>query len=336
MIRVVAPSRLHFGLFEVPRTGDTSGSSSQRHYGGVGLMIDRPAVVVTWRGELAGRRVEGVHAARAQEFALRFELSLPPAQRRPYALLVERSPAQHIGLGVGTQLGLATAKALALAAGYNSWSAVTLAQRIGRGERSAVGIHGFDHGGLIVEAGKTPAEAVSPLWHHVALPSDWRILLLLLPGSQSWHGWQERAAFARAGSGAAERLRRLAVQEIVPAAQRGDLDAFGEAVYTFNRLAGEPFAALQGGAYASPLIEAWITRLRQAGIRGVGQSSWGPTVFAIVADEEAARHYLRRWLPEAPMLIARAAPGHRIDQWMEPSHGPLPVENPTDHNFSDT
>jgi len=312
MIQVIAPSRLHFGLFHVPAGEGEASPAGERLYGGVGLMIDRPAVVVTWRAAGMGRRVEGVHAERVQQFAARFEASLTGAQHRPYALLVERCPAQHIGLGVGTQLGLATAKALATAAGYGHWSAVTLAARIGRGERSAVGIHGFDHGGLIVEAGKRAGEPVSPLWHHVRLPENWRVLLILLPQGRSWHGPQERWAFARARGGAAARLRRLAVEGLVPAAQSGDLHAFGEAVYDFNRLAGEPFRLCQGGIYASPWIESWVARLRQAGLRGVGQSSWGPTVFAIVGDEETARHYVRRWQAEAPVLIARIAPGHRV------------------------
>ncbi|MBA2227854.1 MAG: hypothetical protein WHU94_14440 [Thermogemmata sp.] len=312
MIQVIAPSRLHFGLFQVPQGEGETLPAEGRLYGGVGLMIDRPAVVVTWRADGMGRRVEGVHAERVQQFAARFEASLAVSQRRPYALLVERCPAQHIGLGVGTQLGLATAKALATAAGYGHWSAVTLAARIGRGERSAVGIHGFDHGGLIVEAGKRAGELVSPLWHHVRLPASWRVLLILLPQGQSWHGSQERRAFACACGGAAARLRRLAIEGLVPAAQSGDLHAFGEAVYDFNRLAGEPFRLCQGGIYASPWIESWVARLRQAGLRGVGQSSWGPTVFAIVGDEETARHYVRRWQTEAPLLIAGIAPGHRV------------------------
>jgi beta-RFAP synthase len=320
MIRVVAPSRLHFGLFHVPGGGGKVVSQEDRLYGGVGLMIDCPAVVVTWRADGTGRRVEGVHAERVQQFAARFEASLPPAKRRPYALLVERCPDQHIGLGVGTQLGLATAKALAVGAGCGHWSAVTLATRIGRGERSAVGIHGFDHGGLIVEAGKRPGEPVSPLWYHVRLPESWRVVLVLWPQTRFWYGQLEHWAFTHAATGAVARLRRLAVEGIVPAAREGDLQAFGEAVYDFNRLAGEPFRLCQGGIYASPWIESWVTRLRRSGIRGVGQSSWGPTVFAIVGDEETARHCVRRWQNDALLLIARVAAGHRVIDYAPQEH----------------
>jgi beta-RFAP synthase len=311
MIRIVAPSRLHFGLFEVTLDPAPASTHCRRRFGGVGLMIDRPGVWVAWRSELQGRRVEGIHAARALEFALRFEQALPPPRCQPYAILVERCPPQHVGLGVGTQLGLAIAKALAMAAGYKDWSAVRLAQQIGRGERSAIGIHGFDHGGLIVEAGKVPTEAVAPLWFHVRPPDHWRVLLVLLTGSRHWYGQQEQLAFTRIRSSSAERLRQLAIHGIVPAAQQGDLQAFGQAVHEFNRLAGEPFIPLQGGLYASPLVECWIQRLRQAGIHGVGQSSWGPTVFAIV-DEDMARYCLHRWRDEANLQIVRIATGHQV------------------------
>ena len=61
MIRVVAPSRLHFGLFHVPVAGDPwPDGLPVRCFGGVGLMVEEPAVVVVepaadWWGR-AGRR----------------------------------------------------------------------------------------------------------------------------------------------------------------------------------------------------------------------------------------------------------------------------------------
>ena len=114
MIRVVAPSRLHFGLFQVP-TGERR--SSERAFGGVGLMIDTPGVVVAAK-PADSWQFEGMLASRAQAFAMRFMQTLPESERRAYQVLVERCPAEHTGLGVGTQLGLAVAKALAVARGH--------------------------------------------------------------------------------------------------------------------------------------------------------------------------------------------------------------------------
>jgi beta-RFAP synthase len=258
-------------------------------------------------------QVEGPLASRAQEFAMRFTLSLPERERRPFRILVEQCPAEHTGLGVGTQLGLAVAKALAVATGSPASPATELAARVGRGERSAVGVHGFDRGGLVVEGGKEPGGGVSPLVEHVRLPAAWRVVLFTAPETGTWHGGRERAAFATASGGDPDALRRLAETAILPAARVGDIDAFGEAVHEFNRRAGEPFAAAQGGPYASAGVAELVGSLRQLGVRGVGQSSWGPTVFAVVGDPETALSLVIRFRSRVPAWVARVSAGHRVE-----------------------
>jgi predicted sugar kinase len=68
---------------------------------------------------------------------------------------------------------------------------------------------------------------------------------------------------------------------LLPAIVEGDLATFSESLYDFNRRAGELFSPVQGGIYAHPRIEGIVKFIRSAGTRAVGQSSWGPTVFAI-------------------------------------------------------
>ncbi|HEY1188067.1 MAG TPA: hypothetical protein VGE74_10445 [Gemmata sp.] len=310
MIRVVAPSRLHFGLFRVPAPGEPGAAG--RAFGGVGLMVEHPGVVVTLRPAPAWQ-FEGPLASRAQAFAMRFALALPEDRRRPYQVLVERAPAEHTGLGVGTQLGLAVAKALAVACGAGGLSAPELAARAGRGERSAIGVHGFDHGGLLVDAGKVPGESVSPLLARVDLPDEWRVVLFT-PAATRWHGERERQAFAAAtGAGDPGALRALAEDVLLPAARRADPDAFGDALYEYNRKAGEPFAAAQGGVYASPDIAALVADLRARGVRGVSQSSWGPTVCALAPDPDTALSLVLRFRSRVPCFVTRAARGHRVE-----------------------
>jgi predicted sugar kinase len=53
------------------------------------------------------------------------------------------------------------------------------------------------------------------------------------------------------------------------------------------------FAPVQGGTYAGPRVAALVEFIRAQGIAGVGQSSWGPAVFAVVADEERAEGLVR-------------------------------------------
>ena len=49
---------------------------------------------------------------------------------------------------------------------------------------------------------------------------------------------------------------------MLPALDRADCAAFGEAVYRFGRLAGECFAAVQGGPFANREIGRLIDAIR--------------------------------------------------------------------------
>lgn len=307
MIRVVAPSRLHFGLFRVPTANEREVDA--RVFGGMGLMVEQPGVVVDVR-PAESWQFEGPLASRAQVFATRFMLSQPEEQRRAFQVLVERSPAEHTGLGVGTQLGLAVAKALAVSLD-GDFASPELAERVSRGERSAIGVHGFDRGGFLVDAGKRPGQTVSPLAEHVTLPPEWRVVLFMPPGTNRWHGDRERTAFAAASAGEPEALIRLA-EEAADAARDRDVDAFGEAIHEFNRKAGEPFAAAQGGVYASAEIARLIADVRECGVRGVGQSSWGPTVFAVAGDPDTAMSLVLRFRSRVPTFVTRISTGHAV------------------------
>jgi len=284
MTRVSAPTRLHFGLLHVP-TGDPGDTPvSPRRFGGLGLMLASPRVVVSV--ELAPQwSSAGPSADRAEAFARRVA---PPGVC--CRVVVEDCPPEHSGLGVGTQLGLAVVGALRRELGLPEVSAVELARLAGRGERSAIGVHGSRAGGFVFDAGKSPGKAVGTVLACVPFP-DWPVLLQRPSGDAPWSGDAERRAFARQRAATAvvsARLAQLAYSGVWPALLEGDYASFGDALHEYNRLAGEPFAADQGGAYASPAIAACVERLRQLGVTACGQSSWGPTVFGICATKEQA------------------------------------------------
>ena len=288
MIRVTAPSRLHFGLLHIPSEKDAQHAPVPRQYGGIGLMIDKPGVALSLAPAKSWSST-GPSAQRALAFAQEFMRHLP-STREEFALTVERCAAEHVGLGTGTQLALAVAKALAIALDLDDLSAAELARRTGRGMRSGIGVHGFEKGGLIVDGGKGPNTAVAPLVAHVDFPKEWAVLLLLPRQSQGIHGDQERAALAHLAKcqteQATDALCRLVLLGILPALIERDLAAFGEALYEFNRRVGAMFSPWQGGIYAHPRTEALVSWLRDRGVKGVGQSSWGPAVFAIDAIEK--------------------------------------------------
>ena len=95
-------SRLHLGLLTLP------GESMHRRFGGVGLMIDSPGVVV--HAEPATQWiVEGSHHERVSEIIAHLVAGLGPQEPRR---VVADAPREHVGLGTGTQLALAVARVL--------------------------------------------------------------------------------------------------------------------------------------------------------------------------------------------------------------------------------
>jgi beta-RFAP synthase len=294
-VTVSTPSRLHFGLLRLHDTAELS-------YGGLGLMIDRPRVEL----DVAAApqwEVTGPAAARAAEFA-QLALAKLDASRRPAALRIRiRSIVpSHRGLGGGTQLGLAIAASVRKLAGLPLGTAAELASAVGRGARSAVGSHGFLHGGLIWERGRPEGSLLSPLSDRATLPAEWRIVLVAPLAGEGLSGDDERRAFALLPAvppPISQRLEALAEEGALPAARAADLKAFGGAVHEYGRIAGECFGAIQGGPYASPRVGELVEALSACGGHGVGQSSWGPTVFAFTPDESSARALVKnlrkRW-----------------------------------------
>ena len=163
-----------------------------------------------------------------------------------------------------------------------------------RGGRSAIGTYGFLHGGFLVESGKLADEALSPLEHCIMLPEAWRFVLICPHGERGLSGDAERCAFRDLPPippATSKELRREVAEEMVPAAGDGDFERFSRSVYRFGYQAGTCFAARQGGAFASPRIARLVEAIRNCGVEGAGQSSWGPTVFALLENERSAQRF---------------------------------------------
>jgi predicted sugar kinase len=101
---------------------------------------------------------------------------------------------------------------------------------------------------------------------------------------------------------------------VLSAVEIRDFKAFGEAIYEYGRLAGECFAVVQGGPYANEKVAARVRLFRRLGALGVGQSSWGPTVFAATASQESAEDLVGRlWfeLDDEKLSFEIAAPDNQ-------------------------
>jgi beta-RFAP synthase len=289
---VQTASRLHFGLLSLA-------AAPGRRFGSVGLMVQQPGVAVRCE-PAAAWSAEGPLAERALAYARRFLDALraegETTQGPPLRLRLERAALEHVGLGTGTQLGLAVARAVASAWGM-SCAVPDLARRVGRGRRSALGIHGFEQGGFLVEAGKEREGALAPLVARLPFPAAWRVVLAVPESDLGLHGVREEQAFTHlaghAPPGHADALCRLVLLGLLPALAEADLQAFGPALYEFNVRVGVVFAPIQGDVYASPAVRAVVEFVRGRGVSGAGQSSWGPAVFAVTAGEDHARNLAR-------------------------------------------
>ena len=284
MIEVRSPSRLHFGLLAF----DPSGG---RQFGGVGLMVRRPDLVVRVKAA-AGFTATGPLGGRAKAFARglarRCGRSIKGAN-----IEVVRAPRPHCGLGTGTQLAMAVGKAMAKLSGVEAADAGELAKLVDRGQRSAIGAYGFFKGGLIVEGGKSEPNRLSPLLARQAFPRDWRVVLICPQEMRGFSGKAERHAFGTLpaiSEQATGRMCRLVLLGLLPAVADRDITGFGESLYELQQVTGRCFKSAQGGVYASPLLQRIVTFARKQGVSGVGQSSWGPTLYAVTDDRDRARH----------------------------------------------
>ena len=273
-VEVITSARLHMGFF------DLSGSKAPT-YGSLGMSIDAPRTHI----ELAKNDITLIDTKSNENVAKIVENIVNSFDiKLKFSLKIHESIPAHTGLGSGTQL------ALAIGAGLNqlfhlNLSSMDIAKQAKRGKRSGIGIAAFEQGGVLVDSGKTNNELP-----HIALrhrfSDDWRVLLVSDSTSTGVHGEAELQAFQLLKP-AQSSLRDMVFNHMMPALQRRDLLTFGACMQDLQAYNGAYFAPVQGGHYASKAVASVLAWLQQNGAACVGQSSWGPTGFAIL---ESAQH----------------------------------------------
>jgi beta-RFAP synthase len=302
---IITGSRLHFGpLAWKPRRG--------RDFGGWGVMLETPRTVVRVARIDASTQSRAVaHSQhRADGMLSRVLESLAPDEPAGLRVIVDEEPPPHCGFGSGTQLALAIAAGVYALADRPRPPAPELSRIVGRGLRSAVGIHGFDLGGLIVDAGKRTGDDIGQLAARVAIPDEWRFVLVRPPVATGLTGDKEATAFNDLPSfsdALSDRLSRIVLTEVLPAVQSRDRAAFAAALDEYGTLVGEAFTPCQGGVVHPASMPIWQA-LRNRGFKGIAQTSWGPTL-SVVCDSEAhagkTATAIREMAPSADIQIAR-------------------------------
>ena len=272
-------------------------------------------------------QAEGPLAARILAVASRVgtELATRGIEVPRLRFLASTAPREHVGLGVGTQTGMAVARIVTEFAGHPELSAPALAHLAGRGLRSGIGLHGFALGGLIVDGGRArDREApTAPLLTRLEFPAEWAVLMLVPPEATGLHGAPEMRAFREVpplADSTIDRLCRLVLLDLLPAVVEHDLAGFGAALTEIQLRVGQGFAAAQGGTFARPDLADLVRFLQAEGLAGVGQSSWGPTLYGFSAEpveQQAAllwRVLDRTGWPVGSAFWTRASPtGAQVD-----------------------
>jgi beta-ribofuranosylaminobenzene 5'-phosphate synthase len=284
-VSVLTTARLHMGFL------DLNGGLG-RKFGSIGLSLDQPAIRLEAR-RADGFSAEGPGAERALLSIIKF------AERAGISggahLTLRESIPEHAGLGSGTQMALAVGVALSRLYA----SPLTLAEIAAlteRGARSGIGIGAFEQGGLLVDSGRGTDTVVPPVIARMDFPESWRVLLIFDDASVGVHGGEEVEAFRTLPvfpAATASELCRQVLMRALPAVVEHHLPAFGEAIHEIQCQVGDYFAAAQGGGrYTSQAVSQVLEWLRANDIACVGQSSWGPTGFAVVESDQVAQNVL--------------------------------------------
>ena len=286
-IVVTTSSRLHMGFF------DLNGGLGRR-FGSIGVSLKAPvtALKITHAPTLTA---EGKGAERALKIVkqLTDALNINPS----FHIQLDEVIPEHSGLGSGTQLSLAIGMAMNVFYGCNL-SVNEIAAITNRGTRSGIGLGTFATGGLIVDGGRASNSPVPPVIATAKFPEDWPILLIFDKGHTGIHGNDELVAFQNLPpfpESSAALLCRQILMQALPAITEHDLRAFGNAIQVLQSVTGDYFAPAQGGGrYTSELVGSVLDQLQANGVHCFGQSSWGPTGFAVFASQSEAETLLKQ------------------------------------------
>lgn len=294
---IETPSRIHMTLTDL--TG-----SCGRVDGGVGITLDEPNIV------LEARRTRELTVVGADESAERARVAAEAVVNHfglgGAHISIRNGYKLHVGLGGGTQLGIAAAKAVCEL--YDcKVGAREIAKIINRGGTSGIGTAAFDMGGFIIDGGHTfgpgkektdfrPSSASigvtpPPVIVRHDFPDDWKVMLAIPNLPKGAHGQKEVDIFRDFCPVPLSDVHELCYQILVrmaPSLVEKDLDEFGKAVNRIQELGFKKVEVM----LQHPIVRRLMEEMRNAGAACAGLSSFGPTVYAVadsqIRDIEAA------------------------------------------------
>ena len=298
-VRVAAAARLHLGFLDL-------NSGLDRRYGSIGLGITGFSTVVNvchsnW---LDINGADDEYIARITETVLDY-FRINSGVR----VEVEEHIPRHQGLGSGTQMALALGTAITGLYGVNT-TVEELATVTGRGARSGVGLGVFKEGGFILDSGKAGGHRLPTLIFRHDFPEEWQFVLVMDERAKGINGMEEIEAFntlPNKSSEASAEICQQVLMQMLPSIIEKDCSQFGASVSRIQARMGEYFSAAQGGLFASDNVKRTLEFLLENKATGVGQTSWGPTGFAVFPDKKSAMQAMDNFAGRDPKVTLRVA-----------------------------
>ena len=268
---ISTPARLHLGFINLD-------SNKNRDFGSVGLTIDTFRTIIeaeeSDKFQIIGKNTKKAYSI-LDMFTKKYTL-------KPCKLNIKNCIPEHIGLGSGTQLALSIATML-FKISNKKLHIENFAKIAKRGNRSSIGINCFKFGGFFVDAGrKRNSNKLSPIIFRELWPKSWKILLVNDVDNQGLFGDKENKEFKKIGNKSkptrSQNCEAL-ITNILPAIIEKDFDMFCMGIQIIQNNTAERFLGAQGGMFTSNKIGQIFNVLEKNGIKGYGQSSWGPTSF---------------------------------------------------------
>ncbi|MFW6142484.1 MAG: beta-ribofuranosylaminobenzene 5'-phosphate synthase family protein [Candidatus Saliniplasma sp.] len=286
---IKTPSRLHMGIIDLSR-------EFIRSYGALGLTIkdgftiEVETIEKDLRVKASKRNVKDVRKVYNR---IKKDLKI----KNGFRVRVEEDIPRHVGLGSTTQLCLGTGFAMAKLSGHDI-DPIKLAKMIGRARFSAIGTYGFKHGGFILEGGKSAPMEVPPLLFQNDIPEDWRFIII---SANEWEGFDESEEQPimeelKVSKRFPQIISHHIVMGILPALKARDIEDFGYHMTHIQKTVGKSFSDYQQGIF-HPAVGDIINELKKH-TYGVGQSSWGPTIYGLTTADKAheVKNKMKEWL----------------------------------------
>ncbi|MFQ5887971.1 MAG: beta-ribofuranosylaminobenzene 5'-phosphate synthase [Candidatus Hydrothermarchaeales archaeon] len=281
---IETPSRIHMTLIDL-------NASIGRMDGGLGLALESPNIKITAyksnKIEVEGPIADKAEAAVAKVLK---RLNIDGGIK----IQIENAYPQHIGLGSGTQVALGVGKAVCEL--YDKKLSIReIAETVGRGGTSGIGTAAFEMGGFILDGGHSTREKKDflPSSASTARPApilarydfpDWKVVLVVPRIRKEVHGKKEVNIFQRfcpIDLNEVQELCHLIMMKMLPSILEEDIQSFGESI---NEIQNTGFKKIEVELQSAEV--KGLLHLCQKNSYGAGLSSFGPTIYSIVEDED--------------------------------------------------